>query len=125
MINIKLQVLNYDFSILKLNFLEDADLSKPFSFLSITDEEISLVCPTIYSPKKYKEKDDLWRGFRIEGILDFSLIGILAEISKILAQNKIGIFAVSTFNTDYIFIKNHSFKKALLSLKEHGYEISF
>ena len=44
-------------------------------------------------------------GYRIEGVLDFSLIGILAKISTCLAENGIGIFAISTFNTDYILTK--------------------
>ena len=70
------------------------------------------------------ERDDGWRAFRIQGTLDFSLIGILSKISTILAENKIGIFAVSTFNTDYILVKENNFDSALNALKEHGYEIT-
>ena len=57
-------------------------------------------------PKMTIEREDGWRGFRIQGILDFSLIGILSKLSGILADNKIGIFAISTFNTDYILVKD-------------------
>ncbi|MBO6115435.1 MAG: ACT domain-containing protein, partial [Lachnospiraceae bacterium] len=64
-----------------------------------------------------------WRGFRIQGVLDFSLIGILSGISTILADNKIGIFAVSTYNTDYILVKEENFIKALEVLAKEGYEI--
>ena len=56
-------------------------------------------------------------------MLDFSLIGILSKISGILADNKIGIFAVSTYNTDYILVKKENFEKALRVLGEAGYEI--
>ena len=61
--------------------------------------------------------------FRIIGKLDFSLIGILARISKILAESGIGIFAISTYNTDYILTKEENFKKALTVLKNEGYEV--
>ena len=69
-------------------------------FTAKTDEENFLVCLTKDVPPNATERDDGWRTFRIQGTLDFSLIGILSEISGILADNKIGIFAVSTYNTD-------------------------
>lgn len=53
----------------------------------------------------------------------FSLIGILAYITKILANNKIGVFAVSTFTTDYIFVKDHHYENAVRALKSAGYRI--
>ena len=61
--------------------------------------------------------------FRIQGILDFSLIGILSKIAKILAENSISIFAISTYNTDYVLIKKENYQKALDILKDSGYEI--
>ena len=69
-------------------------------------------------------RDDGWKGFRIEGVLDFSLIGILSKISAILAENKVGIFAVSTYNTDYIFVKEENFDKAINALKDNGYDVA-
>ena len=75
-------------------------------------------------PANALERDDGWMAFRIEGTLDFSLIGILAKISSLLAQNGVGIFAISTFNTDYILTKKENFAKALNALREAGYEIS-
>ena len=54
---------------------------------------------------------------------DFSLIGILARISSILAENRIGIFAVSTFNTDYIFVKKNDFDKSIKALEDAGFII--
>ena len=51
------------------------------------------------------EREDGWRAFRIQGVLDFSLIGILSKITSILAEHSIGVFAISTYNTDYIFVK--------------------
>ena len=62
-------------------------------------------------------------GYRIEGVLNFSLIGILAKISTCLAENDIGIFAISTFNTDYILTKAENFEKAVKTLEAQGYKI--
>ena len=111
------------FSVCKVEDATQIDLSKNFCFIAKTDEEISLVCPTKNVPAVTSARDDGWRGFRIQGTLDFSLIGILAKISAILAEQRIGIFAISTYNTDYIFVKEENFAKALKSLAEHGYKV--
>lgn len=111
------------FSVCKVEDATQIDLSKDFCFAAKTDEEISLVCPTKNVPVVTSARDDGWRGFRIQGTLDFSLIGILAKISAILAEQRIGIFAISTYNTDYIFVKEENFAKALKSLAEHGYKV--
>ena len=58
-----------------------------------------------------------------DNVLDFSLIGILSKISGILADHKIGIFAVSTYNTDYILVKSENFSKAVEVLGKEGYTI--
>lgn len=94
-----------------------------FCFIGKTDEEISLVCRTEDAPENTTDRDDGWRGFRIQGTLDFSLIGILSKLSGILADNGIGIFAVSTFNTDYILVKDENYEKALTILSNSGYAI--
>lgn len=65
------------------------------------DEEKSLVCITSEVPENTVQRDDGWKAFCIQGVWDFSLIGILAKIATILADNGISIFAVSTYNTDY------------------------
>ena len=57
--------------------------------------------------------DDGCKAFRIQGVLDFSLIGILAKIATVLADNGMSIFAVSTYNTDYVLIKKENYQKAL------------
>ena len=111
------------FSVCKVEAVTQIDLSRDFCFAAKTDEEISLVCPTRDVPAVTSARDDGWRGFRIQGTLDFSLIGILAKISAILAEQRIGIFAISTYNTDYIFVKEENFAKALKSLAEHGYKV--
>ena len=120
-----LKKLDYELTVSKVAAVTDADLSTDFYFLSKTDEEISLVCKTEDVPGHTTEREDGWRGFRIEGVLDFSLIGILSKISTLLAEAQIGIFAVSTFNTDYILVKEENFDRAMDVLKDAGYEVQF
>ncbi|WP_346771735.1 ACT domain-containing protein [Anoxynatronum buryatiense] len=67
------------------------------------------------------EKD--WKMLKVEGPLDFSLIGILSSISTVLAQRKISIFAISTFDTDYILLKSQDFDNAIQALTSEGYEV--
>ncbi len=118
---LNLQVLEPDFSICKVADFTEADLTAPFCFVGKTDAEISFVCPTARCPKKTIQRSDGWKGFRVIGTLDFSMIGIIADISARLADAKIGIFTVSTFNTDYIFTKSGDFPRALAVLKGAGY----
>lgn len=119
----ELKVLQYSLTVCKVKSISQIDFSKEFYFVGRTDEELSLVCITEDTPEETVAREDGWRGFRIQGVLDFSLIGILSKISAILAENKIGIFAVSTFNTDYILVKDEEFEKALRVLAQAGYVI--
>ena len=118
-----LKRIDYKLTVCKVKDEKDLDLSKDFYFIGKTDEEISLVCKTENTPQNTIDRDDDWKGFRIHGVLDFSLIGILSKISTILANNKIGIFAVSTYNTDYILVKEENYDKALNVLALAGYNI--
>ena len=119
----ELEPLDVRFSVCKVADYSGIDTEKPYCFIGCTDEEKSLVCPINDVPDNATERDDGWRCFRICGKLDFSLIGILAHITKILASNQIGVFAISTFNTDYVLTKEDNFEKALAALKNAGYII--
>ncbi len=119
----ELKKLPYDLTVCKVKSETDIDLNKEFYFVGKTDEEISLVCKTCDAPQNTVAREDGWKGFKIQGVLDFSLIGILSKISTILAENKIGIFAVSTYNTDYILVKEKDFERALKLLSQNGYTV--
>lgn len=119
----ELKRINCDFSVCKVENLSEIDLSQEFCFVGKTDEEISVVCMTEAAPKNVIEKEDGWKAFRIQGVLDFSLIGILSKISTILADSKISTFVVSTYNTDYVLVRERDFNKALLLLEKEGYII--
>lgn len=111
------------FSVCKVKDYSKVNLQDTFSFIAKTDEELSLVCLTQSVPDNTTEREDGWKAMRIQGELDFSLIGILSEISTVLAENKIGIFAISTYNTDYILVKEENYSNALKALARAGYEI--
>ena len=116
-----LEVFEEEFSVCQA---EDFSQLKPGSalcFTGQTDEEFSLVCETRLLPDNLQKRDDGWKAFRIRGVLDFSLIGILSKIASLLADHGISIFAVSTYNTDYVLTKNMD--RALRVLADAGYRI--
>ncbi len=117
----KLEKLPFNLTICKVLSPNDLDLGNDFFFIGKTDEEISLVCKTQNTPPSAVERSDGWRGFRVQGTLDFSLTGVLSGLSGVLANSGIGIFAVSTYNTDYILVKERDFDRALNALAEAGY----
>lgn len=119
----KIKKIPYDFSICKVTDYSKVNIAAEYCFTGKTDEENSLVCLTEDVPANTLERDDGWMAFRIQGVLDFSLVGILSEITEILAEDKIGIFAISTFNTDYILTKKENYQKALDLLDAEGYKI--
>ena len=118
-----LEILPQKLAVCKLSDLSQIDYTDEYFFIGQTDEEMSLVCSVDKIPENAFETDLAWRAFRIQGQLDFSLIGILSKISTILADNQIGIFAISTFNTDYILTKDENFSRALEVLVGAGYEV--
>ena len=119
----QIKKLNDDFTVCKVNDYTLVNLDDEYCFIGKTDEEKSLVCRTEYVPINITEREDGWKGFRIQGVLDFSMIGILSKISTLLAENQIGIFVVSTFNTDYVWVKEENFLKALQALENAGYQV--
>ena len=94
------------------------------SFYSVTRtmDELSIVCFEKDVPIDIKYEKN-WRILKIEGPLDFSLIGIISKISSILAEEKISIFALSTFDTDYILVKENNIKDTIKVLEKNNYRI--
>lgn len=119
----EIKVIDGSFSVCKVTDFSEVDPSKKFNFISATDEENSLICLTENVPDNFTERIDGWRALKIQGVLDFSLIGILSKILGLLAEAKIGIAAVSTYNTDYIFVKETDLDKTVETLAEANYKI--
>ena len=102
--------------------IESVDTDE-FVFLSKTDDEISLVCKSNVVPSNVITSETGWKALKICGILDFGMIGVISKISAILAEAGIGIFVVSTFNTDYIFLKEENYIKGIELLSLNGYVV--
>lgn len=119
-----LQSIQGEFTVCKVETLSDIVCEDDFFFLSKTDRELSVVCRTENVPAKTVEREDGFTMFRIEGQLDFSLVGILANITTILANEKIPVFALSTFDTDYILIKKEYFLQAKNAFLKAGYTMN-
>ena len=119
----EIKKIDHNFSVCQVEDYSLVNLNSEYSFIGKTDEEKSLVCITDEVPANVIQRDDGWKALRIQGVLDFSLIGILAKIAAALADNGISIFAVSTYNTDYVLMKRENYQKALDVLKALGYMI--
>jgi len=120
-LSIQLMVLPFDFSVCQITVPSEIPFDEEFVFFGKTDDEFSLVCRTEAVPAHTYAREDGWKAIKIQGILDFSLVGILAGIASILAASKISIFAISTYNTDYILIKEESLVTAEAVLTHSGY----
>lgn len=125
----KLKILDSTFSVVKLPPIETIPLwalkSDTFS-ITRTDEELSIVCPTECLPmnETFKDVESGWKCIKVEGVLDLSLTGILSSLTNPLTENNISIFAISTFNTDYLLVKSHSIEKAIAVLENEGHIFS-
>ena len=124
-IKLTMKLLNEKYSVCRL----DKDNAIPIwalqgNFFSITKtlDELSIVCLQKNIPNDIRcEKD--WRILKVEGPLDFSLVGILASISSLMAQEQISIFALSTYDTDYILVKEENIEAAINTLSENNYSV--
>ena len=121
----RLEVLPMGFTVCKIDDIAKADLSGPFSFLGLTDVEKSLVCPTENAPAETLAREDGWCALRVAGSMEFSLVGVLAGLTGTLKDKGIPVFAISTFDTDYLLAKSERFPEALAALEVAGYSITY
>lgn len=120
----RLKLLEAQFDVHKLSSIMQLEDLQGNWFLSSTDEELSLVCEALNRAqiKDSVQKSELdWRAIKVQGPLDFSLTGVIAGLSKELAQAEIPVFVISTFDTDYLLVKERHLAQALVVLKKAGY----
>jgi hypothetical protein len=98
-------------------------LHSPFFAIMRTDDETSLVLPDSVEIENDKSEAG-WACFKVEGPLEFSLVGVLAGITSVLAEAKVPIFALSTFDTDYILVKREQVQAAKVALTTAGYKVN-
>ncbi|GER92069.1 amino acid-binding protein [Dictyobacter vulcani] len=93
-----------------------------FFSITVTEDELSIVCPVAAVPAGVTCEQP-WRAIKVLGPLDFALVGILAALAEVLARAQISIFAISTFDTDYILLKEQQLERAITVLKQAGHDL--
>ena len=123
-VNLVLTVLSETFTIHKLSpdaSIPEEILKSNFYSVSKTENELSLVCSEVIEVHSLQISKG-WKCIKVKGPLDFNLTGILAGISDILAQANISIFAISTFDTDYLLVRSQDLFSARTKLRKAGYK---
>jgi len=125
MTTLKLKLLDETFSIHSLapqSPIPSQVFDAPIYFLAKTFGEVSIVLPSDIEIKTEDVEPD-WQALEVVGPLDFTLTGILSSISTVLANEKISIFAISTFDTDYILVKSKNINRAINALRKNNYQV--
>ena len=115
-----LQIINRKFSICKVNEVSIELLNHEFTFISKTDNELSVICETNHLPETNLTAEHGWCCFRIAEDASFEKYGMISFLSKIIADEKTCILVVATFDTDYIFLKEDRFDDVKKALLENG-----
>ena len=118
---VELEWVEVTMSVCRVADFSGVDRDGEYVFTARTRDEYSLVCPTQRVPDGTQKREDGWRMFRVCGALEFSLVGILAGISGVLARAQIPLFVLSTYDTDYVLVRSEHRKQAEAALAEAGY----
>ena len=120
---LKLHSTNFTIHTLDIDTVIPAELFKQSMFvIAKTKDELSIVCPTQFVIDSLDAEHD-WRALEVIGPLGFSLTGIMANISGVLAKANISIFTISTYDTDYLLVKQQHINDAIKALKKDGYQL--
>ena len=125
MTEIILELLDKKYSVYKFDTSYQIDnkiFNNDFVSVTKTKNEISVVAITGLF-EHFIRKEDNWKILKIDGMLDFTLIGIISKISTILANNGISVFVISTYNTDYIMVKEDKLEETIKVLEKNKYKI--
>jgi hypothetical protein len=121
---LKLQLLDGKFTISKLPVFQDLPqiiANGEMCFAMRTDDEFTIITPDFMAPNNVQQETG-WRGIRIDGEIPFQAFGVMYALVKPLAEAHIPIFAISTFNTDYVFLPEVMMVEAVKSLQTVGHE---
>jgi hypothetical protein len=122
-----ISVLKDDYKVCRMNAFEGIPewiLDTPLSSITRTAEELSIVCPISVAPDQLKYEQD-WKCLKIHGPFGFDEVGIISNLTKVLADADISVFVLSTFETDYILVKRLNIEKAAKILSDKGHELYF
>ena len=98
------------------------DWARPGELLAFvrTADELSIVCTERFVPPDVRA-ERTWRAIQVQGPLEFSMVGVLASIAVPLARVGISIFVLSTFDTDYVLVKEDALDRAVSALTQSGF----
>jgi hypothetical protein len=105
------------------SWIEPGAAGDDFISVTRTRDELSVACTTRRVPGDVKHRSDGWRCTRVEGPLDFALTGVLASIAAPLAEAKISVFAIATFDTDYVLVRAADLDRAIEALERAGHRV--
>ena len=111
----KIRIIDGEFSVLKTKNFKNINFDSKFCFACKTDREYSLVTKT--------SDEDGWRAMAIDSQLDFSLVGVLSKICDALSRKGVALFAVSTYDTDYVLVKKEKLETAVQALTDGRFEV--
>lgn len=115
-----LQDIAYDFSICKVDEVSSRMLKNEYTFISNTDNELSVICQTRDVPDNASVVEDGWKCFRIAEDAAFEKYGMISFLTKIIAGNQTGVLVAATYDTDYLFVKDVKYAEVKRSLIENG-----
>lgn len=92
------------------------------SSITRTGDELSVVCPESDVPEGVRAERG-WRAFRVSGVIDFALVGVVASLATPLAEAGVGLFVLSTFDTDIVLVKDLDLSRAIEALTTHGHVV--
>ena len=125
MLRLSLAILSDSFAVCRLRGDEDTPswaLSSSFCSITRTPDELSIVCPQELVPEGVQAVRG-WRSVKVEGKLDFTLVGILSSLTSSLAHVGIVVFVISTHDTDYVFVKESDLDRAVATLRKAGHDL--
>lgn len=100
--------------------IPDWALTSRFYSITQTQEEVSIVCHEGVIPQEIRYEKG-WRCLKVQGPIDFSEIGILSSLAQPLASKNVAIFALSTYDTDYLFVREKDLSKTIETLSQEGF----
>ncbi|MEU7898881.1 ACT domain-containing protein [Nonomuraea sp. NPDC049152] len=122
----ELRLLSHGYSVCRLPAGSAAPQPPPAAELygvTVTAEEVSVVCAAGEEPQGARVESG-WSALRVAGELDFSLVGILSSLTAPLAEAGVSVFALSTFDTDYLLVRTADLRRASKALEARGHVIS-
>ena len=122
---LRLSVLDERLAVCRLDPLAELPpwaTAAPFYSVTRTPGELSVVCPEQAVPDGVTREGG-WRALKLDGTFDFGQVGVLVSVTAPLAQAGVSIFAVSTFDTDYLLVNEPQLDAAVAALRDHGHEV--